>query len=460
MNANLQYLESSVIGGLLLGGLTPAAQEVLASLEPAAFSIPLYRTVYRVIQRQARARNLIDSLMVAEECGDEHFADVMSTAKHCPSAANLAGYAEMVSQEYQRRQFAVTLDGMRREIISASIEQAGQAMDTLMSRLSLIRRPRLEPIPVVLGEVMGDFTETLERRLNNGLESDTLRLGIAPLDEVTGGVNPQDLVIVAGRPGMGKTSLAMRIATSVAARTLPGTSQRRGVLIFSLEMGAQQLAERGIAAAGGLAVSVLRNPATLDDEGWGRVSQGVAALDGLDIWIVDTARLSVEKIRAMAERQKQAHPTLSLILVDYLGLIDKPRAERHDLAIAHISGSLKSMAKELGTPVIALSQLSREVEKRPNKRPVSADLRDSGSIEQDADLIVMLYRDVIYHPDTPARHHAELIVTKSRFGQAGAVIYQRFINGHFVECDQDEARRLCTPMEQPPLATRYRGARV
>ncbi|EBT0377405.1 replicative DNA helicase, partial [Salmonella enterica] len=243
--------------------------------------------------------------------------------------------------------------------------------------------------------------------------------------------------------GMGKTELALKIAEGVASRVIPGSGVRRGVLIFSMEMSAIQVVERGIAGAGMMSVSVLRNPSRMDDEGWGRVASGMKLLADLDVWVVDASRLSVEEIRSISERHKQEHPNLSLIMADYLGLIEKPKAERNDLAIAHISGSLKAMAKDLKTPVISLSQLSRDVEKRPNKRPTNADLRDSGSIEQDADSIIMLYREAVYDEHSPAAPFAELIVTKNRFGSLGTV-YQRFINGHFHNCDQEEAKRAST----------------
>ncbi|EPJ1965274.1 DnaB-like helicase C-terminal domain-containing protein [Escherichia coli] len=244
------------------------------------------------------------------------------------------------------------------------------------------------------------------------------------------------------------TELALKIAEGVASRVIPGSDVRRGVLIFSMEMSALQIAERSIANAGRMSVSVLRNPASMDDEGWARVANGMSQLADLDVWVVDASRLSVEEIRSIAERHKQENPNLSLIMADYLGLIEKPKADRNDLAIAHISGSLKAMAKDLKTPVISLSQLSRDVEKRPNKRPTNADLRDSGSIEQDADSIIMLYREAVYDENSNAAPFAEIIVTKNRFGSLGTV-YQRFCNGHFVACDQDEARQICTASNAP-----------
>lgn len=453
-----QDIEASVIGGLLLGGLTPSASDVLARMEADAFTIPVYRKAFEVIRKQARNRKLIDALMVAEECGDAHFADIMETARSCPSAANLRGYAGMLSDQHQRRMFLNAIDELRGDVSNGTLDNAASAMDELMRRLSTIRKPKTEIAPVRLGDVLDDYTDTLENRLKNGDESDTLKTGIDELDAITGGMNAEDLVIIAARPGMGKTELALKIAEGVASRPMPGTDSLRGVLIFSMEMSNLQIAERSIAGRENMSVSVLRNPANMGDEGWARVFNAICHLKDLDVWMVDASKLTVEEIRSIAERHKQEHPALSLILVDYLGLISKPKADRNDLAIAHISGSLKAMAKDLKCPVISLSQLSRDVEKRPNKRPTNADLRDSGSIEQDADSIIMLYREAVYDEHSPAAPYAEVIVTKNRFGTLGTV-YQRFVNGHFMPCDQDEVRRIST--SKPSTSKRYtKGADV
>ncbi|EFA5318591.1 replicative DNA helicase [Escherichia coli] len=452
-----QDIEASVIGGLLLGGLTPSASDVLARMEADAFTIPVYRKAFEVIRKQARNRKLIDALMVAEECGDAHFADIMETARSCPSAANLRGYAGMLSDQHQRRMFLNAIDELRGDVSNGTLDNAASAMDELMRRLSTIRKPKTEVAPVRLGDVLDDYTDTLENRLKNGDESDTLKTGIDELDAITGGMNAEDLVIIAARPGMGKTELALKIAEGVASRPMPGTDNLRGVLIFSMEMSNLQLAERSIAGRENMSVSVLRNPANMDDEGWARVYNAICHLKDLDVWMVDASKLTVEEIRSIAERHKQEHPALSLILVDYLGLISKPKADRNDLAIAHISGSLKAMAKDLKCPVISLSQLSRDVEKRPNKRPTNADLRDSGSIEQDADSIIMLYREAVYDEHSPAAPYAEVIVTKNRFGTLGTV-YQKFVNGHFMPCDQDEVRRIST--SKPSTGRHHRGADV
>ncbi|MBD1229115.1 replicative DNA helicase [Xenorhabdus griffiniae] len=445
---NYDEYEASVIGGLLISGLSQDASDVLATLEPDVFYSRFYREMFRIIRSQAKTRGMIDSLMVADAMGDEHWASVMQIAKNCPSAANLKGYANMVAANHERRRMIELMDQTRALILSSTIENAAESMDAFLAQAMEIRRPRDEIRPLHVSELLDDYSELLEKRLKNGEQSDTLKTGIEELDEITGGINPVDLVIVAARPGMGKTEFALKISSGVASQTITGTDQKRGVLVFSMEMDSQQIIERQLAGASNLPISVLRNPARLDDEGWDWVTVGLGKLQQLDIWVVDASKLTVEQIMSIARRHKKAHPALSLIMVDYLGLIDKPKAERNDLAIAHISSSLKRLAKDLKTPVMSLSQLSRDVEKRPNKRPVNADLRDSGSVEQDADSIIMLYRDAVYNENSPAAPYAEIIVTKNRFGQLGTV-YQRFRNGHFMPTDQEEAARVCQNDNKP-----------
>ncbi|TDB42659.1 replicative DNA helicase [Photorhabdus luminescens] len=456
---NSYNIEASVIGGLLIGGLTPDASDVLATLEPEAFATSFYRETFKTIRSQAKTRGLIDSLMVADAMGDGHFANVMETAKKCPSAANLKGYANMVADNHNRRKILELMDDARERIKNGTIESATESMDWFIAQVTQIRKPRDEIRPLHVSTLLGEYTEVLEKRLKNGEQSDTLKTGIDELDEITGGINPVDLVIVAARPGMGKTEFSLKIAEGVAEQKITGTNQKRGVLIFSMEMDSLQIIERQIAGSSNLSVSALRNPARMDDEGWSRIAGGIGRLQGLDVWVVDASKLNVEQIRAIAERHKRNHPSLSLIMVDYLGLIDKPKSERNDLAIAHISGSLKCMAKDLKTPVMSLSQLSRDVEKRTNKRPVNADLRDSGSVEQDADSIIMLYREAVYNENSPAAPYAEIIVTKNRFGQLGTV-YQRFKNGHFLPVDQEEAARVCQSSDNKPHKRFAKGANV
>ena len=201
-------------------------------------------------------------------------------------------------------------------------------------------------------------------------------------------------------------------------------------------------------------VSRLRNPKQMHDDEWADLTAAISRLASRDIWIVDATDLTIEQIRAIAETHKRRYPQLATIVVDYLGLIKKPQAERNDLAVAHISRNLKTMAMRLHTPTFALSQLSRAVDSRPaaQRRPVMSDLRDSGAIEQDADSILFLYRDEVYNPETPAAGVAEIILGKCRFAAAGTVIYQQFTHGHFLPIDRHiaaEKTRLRLAAERP-----------
>lgn len=457
-------IEASVIGGLLLSGLTPDAADVVATLDPEAFSVPFYRNTFREISRQANNRGLIDSLLIAEAMGDQHFGDVMETCRKCPSAANLKGYARLVGEYYQIRQFTKLMESSYDLIAGAqNHERALAGIQEFSSKIFSIAKPHDEHRPVHIDELLESYADLLQHRMDNGEESDTLKTGIPELDAITGGLNPVDLVVVAARPGMGKTEFALKVAEGVATSTvrIGNAEMPRGVLIFSMEMSAHQVIERQLANASNMPVSALRNPAQkMGDEEWARVSAGISRLQGLQVWIVDASKLNIEQIRAIAERLKREHPNLSLILADYLGLIEKPRAERNDLAIAHISGGLKRMAKDLKTPVMSLSQLSRDVEKRApgQRRPTNADLRDSGSIEQDADSIIMLYREAVYQEDSPAAPYAEIIVTKNRFGSLGTV-YQEFRNGHFMPTDQAAASQICRAKPQQKQERRYASKR-
>jgi replicative DNA helicase len=443
-------IEASVIGGLLIGGYTTDAGDVIATLDESAFSTTLYRETFREIKRQAKQRGLIDGLMVAEAMGEGNFGHIMQTMRQTPSAANLKGYARVVSEYSMVRRFSELLSKGQDAInTSGNHEIAMNHISEFMASLSEIDRPSDQVRPMHIRDVLDGYNDLLEKRLRQGDDSDTLKTGIPELDQITGGINNVDLVIVAARPGMGKTEFALTVAEGVAKQPCPGSDKKRGVMIFSMEMDSNQIVERQIAGAGNLPVSALRNPSKMDDEGWAKVTMGLGTLMELDVWIVDASKMTVEQIRAIAERHKRTYPSLSLILVDYLGLIDKPKADRNDLAIAHISGSLKRMAKDLKTPVMSLSQLSRDVEKRPKgqRRPTNADLRDSGSIEQDADSIIMLYREAVYDEESPAANYAEIIVTKNRFGQLGTV-FQEFRNGHFKPTDQQEAEKICRPKHQ------------
>ncbi|MFM8116399.1 replicative DNA helicase [Klebsiella pneumoniae] len=427
-----QELEACVLAGLLNGGASPDAFDVIASTPEESFSIGFHRRAFSEIKKQALANGLIDMLFVSEALGGSSLADLSEITRMPATVPNLKGYAGKMVKAWRSRRMAELLqqgaDGIRQ---ANNQEQRDQVVESAVAQLLDMTGDTGDVQPVHISDLLPTYMETVQKRMEGEAGTRNLKTGIDDLDDATGGINLQDLIVVAGRPGMGKTEFALKIVDGV-------TAAGGGALIFSMEMAATQIVERSLAGSGNMSVSRLRNPLDMQDEDWARFTAAMETMNGRDIWIVDATDLTIEQIRAVAETHKRRYPHLAMIVVDYLGLIKKPKAERNDLAIAHISRNLKTMAMRLHTPTFALSQLSRAVDSRPagQRRPVMSDLRDSGSIEQDADSIMFLYRDEVYNPESPATGIAEIILGKSRFSAAGAVIYQEFKNGHFLHVDQ------------------------
>lgn len=427
-----QELEACVLAGLLNGGASPDAFDVIASTPEESFSIGFHRRAFSEIKKQALANGLIDMLFVSEALGGSSLADLSEITRMPATVPNLKGYAGKMVKAWRSRRMAELLqqgaDGIRQ---ANNQEQRDQVVESAVAQLLEMIGDTGDVQPVHISDLLPTYMETVQKRMDGEAGTRNLKTGIDELDDATGGINLQDLIVVAGRPGMGKTEFALKIVDGV-------TAAGSGALIFSMEMAAAQIVERSLAGSGNMSVSRLRNPLDMQDEDWARFIAAMETMNGRDIWIVDATDLTIEQIRAVAETHKRRYPHLAMIVVDYLGLIKKPKAERNDLAIAHISRNLKTMAMRLHTPTFALSQLSRAVDSRPagQRRPVMSDLRDSGSIEQDADSIMFLYRDEVYNPESPAAGIAEIILGKSRFSAAGAVIYQEFKNGHFLHVDQ------------------------
>jgi replicative DNA helicase len=267
--------------------------------------------------------------------------------------------------------------------------------------------------PQSIGELLPGVLEALEQRTERRGQIAGLPTGFRDLDRLTCGLHPGDLVIVAGRPSMGKTTLAVNIAENVAVAG-------GAAFVVSLEMGASQLAERSMARFGSISTQALRS-GDLDDEGYSRVSTSVARLYEKRLVIADDPTLShVARIRLAARKVRHRMGGIDLLVIDYLQLMRGDGNTRNE-ELGGITRALKLLAREMSCPIILLSQLSREVEKRPDKRPMMSDLRESGAIEQDADVILMMYRDEYYRPDSPYRGLAEALIRKQRMGPLGDV---------------------------------------
>ena len=415
--------EQSLLGGLLIDNT--AWDRLGGVLTDKDFYRPEHALIYKVIQRLVGDNQPADVITVHEAVKSEQGGDLVgidylnSLAQSTPSAANIKGYADIVRDRSILRRLIEVSDS----IVSSAFIPEGRSVRTLLdeaeSRILQIgeegsRKADYLEIEPLLRSVVARIDELYNRQ--GGSDITGIATGFIDLDKQTSGLQKGDLVIIAGRPSMGKTAMALNIAENVAlAEGLP-------VVIFSMEMSGEQLASRLLGSVGRVDQSRMRTGKLQDDE-WPRVTDAIARLSNTQILIDESGALSSLELRARARRiARNFGGTLGLVVIDYLQLMSGSGSENRATEISEISRSLKSLAKELQCPVVALSQLNRGLEQRPNKRPIMSDLRESGAIEQDADLIMFIYRDEVYHPDTTTdKGMAEIIIGKQRNGPIGTV---------------------------------------
>jgi len=417
--------EQSLIGGLLLDN---SAWDRIADLvREVDFYRDEHRRIFHHIAKlieQSKPADVVTVFESLEKSGDaQHvggLAYIGEIANNTPSAANIRRYAEIVRERAILRKLVTVGDEIAAKALAPSGRDASLILDEAEANILNIRdegsrqNTGLVPIQPVLGQVVDRIQELYDR--DNPSAVTGVPTGLADLDKMTSGLQATDMIIVAGRPGMGKTSFALNIAESVALDAqLP-------VAVFSMEMPATQLVMRFISSVGRLDQHRLRTGKLNDDE-WQRLSYALGKLHEAPIYIDETPGLNPIDLRARARRlHRLCGGKLGLIVIDYLQLMTSHKESDNRAAeLSEISRSVKSLAKELHVPIMALSQLNRSLEQRPNKRPVMSDLRESGAIEQDADIIMFVYRDEIYNPDTEEKGKAELIIGKHRNGPTGTV---------------------------------------
>ncbi|MFC5474089.1 replicative DNA helicase [Paraherbaspirillum soli] len=416
--------EQSVLGGLLLDN---AAWDKIADFVNAD---DFYRYDHRIIfqhmvklinsTKPADVITVYESLSgtgKAEEVGGLTYLNAL--AQNTPSAANIRRYAEIVRDRGVLRKLITVADEISGQAFSPQGKEVKQMLDEAESKIFAIAEEGargaqgFQEIQPLLTQVVERIDELYNR--DNQSEITGVSTGFIDLDKMTSGLQKGDLVIVAGRPSMGKTAFSVNIGENVAIDSgLP-------VAIFSMEMGGAQLAMRMLGSVGKLDQHRLRT-GRLNDEDWPRLTHAIQKMNDAQLFIDETPALSSIELRARARRLSRQCGTLGLIIIDYLQLMSANNAgENRATEISEISRNLKGLAKELQCPVIALSQLNRSLEQRPNKRPVMSDLRESGAIEQDADVILFIYRDEVYNPDSQEKGTAEIIIGKQRNGPIGSV---------------------------------------
>ena len=413
--------EQSVLGGLMLDEL--AWDRVAEAVAEVDFYRQDHKLIFRVMAKLVAEGRPIDVITLSEELSriDEletagGLTYLGELAKNTPSASNITSYANIVRERAILRQ----LIGVANDIADSAFHTAGRSsadvLDEAERKVFEIAEARpKEGGPQSVNPILKKAVERIDELFNSDAELTGVTSGFTDLDSRTAGLQKSDLIIVAGRPSMGKTTFAMNIVENAA---VIGDAP---VLVFSLEMPAEQLMMRMLASLGRIDQTRVRT-GKLEQDDWPKLTGAVSLLKDKPLYIDDTAGLSPTEMRTRARRIAREHGKVGMIMIDYLQLMQiKGFTEGRTAEISEISRSLKALAKELECPVIALSQLNRSLEQRPNKRPVNSDLRESGAIEQDADVIMFIYRDEVYNEDSPDKGKAEIIIGKQRNGPIGTV---------------------------------------
>tara|TARA_B110000238_G_scaffold189767_1_gene222240 strand:+ start:328 stop:1746 length:1419 start_codon:yes stop_codon:yes gene_type:complete len=429
--------EQSVLGGLLLDNETwdRVSEKVVAQ----DFYSRSHRIIFETIGVLIELGEPVDLITLSESLENDQklddaggFVYLAEMMKNTPSAANITAYAEIVRERAVTRE----LISVANEIAEAGYDTQGRSsaelLDFAETKVFAIAEQRVNKSegPESISSVLEKTVDRIERLCNEPTGGVTgVSTGFVDLDKMTAGMQPSDLIIVAARPSMGKTTFAMNLAENAAM------TQDKPALVFSLEMPSDQLMMRMLASLGRIDQTKIRT-GQLDDEDWARLSSTMGLLlENGKMFIDDAAGLTPTDVRSRARRIARDHGGLSMIMIDYLQLMRVPAlSDNRTLEISEISRSLKALAKELKVPVVALSQLNRSLEQRSDKRPINSDLRESGAIEQDADLILFIYRDEVYHDDSEWKGMSEIIIGKQRNGPIGRIPltfqgkYSRFDN--------------------------------
>ncbi|BBO55020.1 replicative DNA helicase [Cobetia amphilecti] len=414
--------EQSVLGGLMLDN--SAWDTVSERLVADDFYRYEHRLIYNAMSQLVGGSRPLDVVTLSEllESRDQlesvgGLATLAELARNTPSASNIKAYADIVRERATLRKLIQAAN----QIAESSFSPQGRDADELVNEAERLvfqiseSRPKSGG-PKGMSQLLTGAVDRIDELFNLKGQMTGLSTGFRDLDDMTSGLQPSDLVIIAGRPSMGKTTFAMNLVEHAVV------SGDKPVAVFSMEMPAESLMLRMISSLGRIDQTKVRT-GQLEDEDWPRLTSAVNLLKDKQLFVDDTAALSPNEMRSRCRRMAREHGGIGLIMIDYLQLMQVPGlSENRTAEISEISRSLKGLAKEFACPVVALSQLNRSLEQRPNKRPVMSDLRESGAIEQDADVIAFVYRDEVYNKDNPDNKGlAELIIGKQRNGPIGTV---------------------------------------
>lgn len=424
--------EQAVLGAIFLepSSLTLASEILI----PEDFYRAAHQKIFNVMLKLNDVGKAVDLITVTEDLAATKLLEdtggvsyLSELAASVPTAANIEYYARIVEEKSLLRRLIRTATGIAQDGYSREDEVEALLGEAEKSILEVAQRKNAGAFHNIKDVLVRTY-DNIELMHNRVGEITGIATGFAELDKMTAGFQRNDLIIVGARPSVGKTAFALNIAQNVATKT------GENIAIFSLEMGAEQLVMRMLCAEGNIDAQRLRTGSLTDDD-WGKLTMAMGSLSNAGIFIDDTPGVRVNEIRSKCRRLKQEHG-LGMILIDYLQLIqgNGRSGENRQQEVSEISRSLKQLARELKVPVIALSQLSRGVEQRQDKRPMMSDIRESGSIEQDADIVAFLYRDDYYDKESENKNIIEIIIAKQRNGPTGTVQlafvkeYNKFVN--------------------------------
>lgn len=412
--------EQSVLGGLMLDN--NAWDTVSEVVLDDNFYRQEHRKIYRTMRKLVNDGNPIDVVTLSEELdrtsdleGAGGLDYLIELAKNTPSASNIRAYSEIVRDRSLLRQMISAANEIADDAFHPDGKTSEEILNSAEQKIFQIAEDRPnQGGPEGVNELLKKAVDRIDTLFNSDGDMTGVTTGFDDLDAKTAGLQPSDLIIVAARPSMGKTTFAMNLVENALM------SNNKPVLVFSLEMPAEQLMTRMLSSLGRIDQTRVRT-GSLEEEDWPKLTTAVNMMRDKPLFIDDQAGISPNELRTRARRIVREHGPLSLIMIDYLQLMQMktPGIESRTQEISEISRSLKAIAKELECPVVALSQLNRTLEQRPNKRPVNSDLRESGAIEQDADVIMFIYRDEVYNEDSEHKGVAEIIIGKQRNGPIG-----------------------------------------
>ncbi len=444
--------EKSILGALLTDCNHDMSRQAMDMMEPTAFFLQSNRVIFEAIKNMAENKMTVDPITVTEKLktdGNESIAGgyfyISELPRSVTSLSLTLVHVNLVNKTATTRE---VINTAQQAIEHSETLEPSELIEMIENKLKLITAKDTGKEMSHISDFGDGWTDDLDAKTKSESAISGLETGIVELDERLSGFDLEGLIVLAGRPSMGKTLFAQTILDNV------GGLAQKNCMFFSMEMSEKQVYERFVSKASGVCPKKIRSGKGLNNEDWGRLTNGVANVNSSKIYVDTDARLSVAQIRARVRRQVSKRGYQSLIVIDYLGLMAKPKADRNDIAIGEITSALKSLSKEIRAPILLLVQGSRSMDK--GGRPVMSDLKDSSSIEADADVVLFVHRQEVLDPDTELKGVTELIIAKDRHNDGNGTIYLAKKSGGFGELSVQEVAEM-TQREEAKNQPAQRG---